>query len=55
MTAQTMKQKPKRELTPEQARKVALADKYCGAFAASQTEDWKKTKEEYLQEKYGQK
>ena len=31
------KQKPKRELTPEQARKVALVDKYCGAFAERQS------------------
>lgn len=47
-------QEPKRELTPEQQRRVALVDKYCGAFSACQTEDWKKEKEEYLLEKYGQ-
>jgi len=55
MEAIPQKNKPKRELTPEQQRRVALVEKYCGAFSACQTEDWKKDKEEYLLEKYGQK
>lgn len=49
------KSKQKRELTPEQERRVALVEKYRGAFALCQTEDWKKDKEEYLIEKYGEK
>ena len=50
-------QKPKtnRELTPEQKRRVSLVEKYRGAFSSCQTEDWKKDKEEYLLEKYGEK
>lgn len=43
----------KRELTREQNRRVALVEKYCGAFTACQSENWKKEKEIYLQEKYG--
>ena len=41
-------------LTPDQKRRLALVQKYAGAFSACQTVDWKKDKEEYLIEKYGQ-
>ncbi len=43
----------KEELTPEQERRMALVDELAGAFSACQTIDWKKEKEEYLEEKYG--
>ncbi|MBP5339463.1 MAG: hypothetical protein J6Z14_09245 [Prevotella sp.] len=46
--------KKREELTPEQKRRLALVDKYAGAFSACQTDDWKKDKEEYMLEKYGQ-
>ena len=42
------------ELTPDQKRRLALVEKLCGAFSACQTVDWKKDKEEYMLEKYGQ-
>ena len=41
-------------LTPDQKRRLKLVDKLCGAFSACQTVDFKKDKEEYLLEKYGQ-
>ncbi len=44
----------KRNLDMEQKRRMALVEKYCGAFAASQTDSWKEEKENYLREKYGQ-
>jgi hypothetical protein len=42
------------KLTSEQKRRLALVDKLCGTFSACQTVDWKKDKEEYMLEKYGQ-
>lgn len=48
------KEKKEENLTPEQKRRLALVDELCGAFSACQTVDWKKDKEEYLIEKYGQ-
>lgn len=48
------KKKEEEELTPEQKRRLALVDRLCGAFSACQTVDWKKDKEEYMLEKYGQ-
>ena len=42
------------ELTTEQKRRLALVDELCGAFSACQTDDWKKDKEDFLFEKYGQ-
>lgn len=36
-----------------QQSRMAKVRKYAGAFAACQTEDWKKEKETYLQDKYG--
>ena len=42
------------KLTPEQKRRLAIVEKYAGAFSACQTVDWKKDKEEYMLEKYGQ-
>lgn len=44
----------KEVLTPDQKRRLELVDKLCGAFSACQTVDFKKDKEEYLLEKYGQ-
>jgi hypothetical protein len=41
-------------LTPDQKRRLELVDKLCGAFSACQTVDFKKDKEEYMLEKYGQ-
>ncbi len=46
--------KKEEELTSDQKRRLELVDKLCGAFSACQTVDWKKEKEEYLLEKYGQ-
>ena len=43
------------ELTADQKRRLELVDKLCGAFSVCQTVDWKKDKEEYLLEKYGEK
>ena len=48
------KEKKEENLTPEQKRRLALVDELCGAFSSCQTVDWKKDKEEYLIEKYGQ-
>ena len=48
------KEKGDEELTPEQKRRLAIVEKYAGAFSACQTVDWKKDKEEYMSEKYGQ-
>ena len=48
------KKKEEEELPPEQKRRLALVDRLCGAFSACQTVDWKKDKEEYMLEKYGQ-
>lgn len=50
----TAKPKEKdKEYSPEIQRKLELVRKYAGAFSACQTVDWKKDKEEYLEEKYG--
>lgn len=43
----------KKEYSPEIKRRMAEVEELCGAFSACQTVDWKKDKEEYLQEKYG--
>ncbi|MBO7139817.1 MAG: hypothetical protein J6W19_04475 [Prevotella sp.] len=48
------KKKEKEELTSEQKRRLTLVENLCGAFSACQTVDWKKDKEEYMLEKYGQ-
>ena len=48
------KEKKEENLTPEQKRRLEIVKKYAGAFSACQTVDWKKDKEEYLIEKYGQ-
>ena len=47
-------EKEEEELTSEQKRRLKLVDELCGAFSACQTVDWKKDKEEYMLEKYGQ-
>ena len=49
-----IKKKEEEELTSEQKRRLAFVDELCGAFSACQTVDWKKDKEEYMLEKYGQ-
>lgn len=54
VNVQEVKKKEEEKLTPEQERRLALVDELCGAFSACQTVDWKKDKEEYLIEKYGQ-
>ena len=54
VNVQEVKKKEEEKLTPEQERRLALIDELCGAFSACQTVDWKKDKEEYLIEKYGQ-
>ena len=48
-----VKSEGKDVLSPDQKRRMALVEKYAGAFSASQTTDWKQDKEEYIQEKYG--
>lgn len=48
------KEKKEENLTPDQKRRLEIVKKYAGAFSACQTVDWKKDKEEYLIEKYGQ-
>ena len=45
---------PMEELTPDQKRRMELVDRLCGAFSRCQTVDWKKDKEDYLMEKYGE-
>ena len=47
-------EKGEEELTPNQKRRLAIVEKFAGAFSACQTVDWKKDKEEYLLEKYEQ-
>ena len=50
----TKKEEKEEELTSEQKRRLAIVEKFAGAFSACQTVDWKKDKEEYMLEKFGQ-